>query len=101
MKKDIKKDFIPLSVLFEKKMKSKKFREGFSRVIAQQLLAYELKALRTKKKMTQREVATKAKMPQSVIARIESGNHSASLATLWQIAGVFHKHIGFVNPSKR
>ena len=39
------------------------------------------------------EVAIKADMPQSVIARIESGTHSFSISTLHKIAGVFDKHI--------
>ncbi len=101
MKKITKKDFIPLSQLFKEKMKQRGFREAFSEEAARRKLAAELKGLRMKQKMTQRQVAAKAKMPQSVIARIESGNHSASLATLQQIAGVFHKQIGFVNPTRR
>lgn len=100
MKKITKKDFIPLSRALEKKMKSKRFRELFSEAMARRILAMELKALRAKQKMTQQQVAIKAKMPQSVIARIESGNHSASLATLQQVARVFHKRIGFVSPRR-
>ena len=100
MKKITKKEFVPLSHILEKKMKNKKFRELFSEAITRRMLAGELKTLRAAQKMTQQQVAAKAKMPQSVIARIESGNHSASLATLQQIASVFHKRIGFVSPRR-
>ena len=72
----------------------------FSEAMTRRTLAAELKELRAAQKMTQQQVAAKAKMPQSVIARIESGNHRASLATLQQIASVFHKQIGFVNPRR-
>ncbi len=50
--------------------------------------------------MTQAEVAQKTDMPQSVIARIESGTHSFSIATLHKIARVFNKHVGLVGQAQ-
>lgn len=50
--------------------------------------------------MTQTEVAVKVNMPQSVIARIESGNHNLSVATLNKIAMVFNKQIGLVKQTQ-
>jgi predicted transcriptional regulator len=43
--------------------------------------------------MSQVDLATKAVMPQSVIARIESGKHSFTFGTLDKIAHVLGKKI--------
>ncbi len=95
-KKITKKDFISLSAIIARRSKSERFRSAFSEEDARLKLAAELKVLRKEKRMTQEEVAAKAEMPQSVIARIESGTHSFSLTTLHRIAEVFNKEIGFV-----
>ncbi len=50
--------------------------------------------------MTQQRVAKKAKMPQSVIARIESGSRGLSIGTLQKIALVFDREVGFVAPRR-
>ena len=60
------------------------------------LMAGEITDARKKSKMTQAEVAKKAKMPQSVIARIESGRHSVSLGTLNRIAHALGKKVQLV-----
>ncbi len=92
----IKYNFTPLNRLIGKKLKNEQFRKSFTEEASRLQLAHEIKALREKQKMTQKEVAAKADMPQSVIARIESGGHSVSVATLHKIAIVFNKHIGLV-----
>jgi transcriptional regulator with XRE-family HTH domain len=46
--------------------------------------------------MTQALVAQKAGMPQSVIARIESGNHSMSFDTLVKVAHALGKKVKIV-----
>ena len=97
MKKQTKKyNFTPLDKIIVKKLKSERFRKSFSQEMARLQLAHEIKTLRQKRKMTQKEVAEKADMPQSVIARIESGSHGLSIVTLNKIAQVFHKKIGLV-----
>lgn len=98
MKKEhtIKYTFTPLDAVIEKKLKNKQFRKSFSEETSRLQLAHEIKALRQKRKMTQGQVAAKASMPQSVIARIESGTHSFSITTLYKIAMVFDKQIGLV-----
>ena len=66
-----KYSFTPLGTIIRKGIKSEKFRKSFSVEISRLRLAHEIKALRQKRKMTQGEVAFKADMPQSVVARIE------------------------------
>ena len=101
MKKQTEKyNFIPLDTVIRKKLKNERFRRSFSEEIARLQLAHEIKTLRQKRKMTQKEVAVKADMPQSVIARIESGSHSFSIVTLHKIARVFDKQIGLVGKAE-
>mgnify|MGYP001569264432 CR=1 FL=1 len=91
-----KSNFIPLQAAINRKLKSSKFRQVFSDEISRLKLAHDIKALRQQRKMTQEQVATATNMPQSVIARIESGTHSFSIATLHRIARVFDRQIGLV-----
>jgi len=93
-------DFVSLSKLIEKKSKKERFKASFSEEISRLNLAHEIKALRQQKKLTQKQVAEKADMPQSVIARIESGTHSVSLTTLSKIASVFNKEVGLVESAQ-
>lgn len=92
----IKYNFTPLNKIIGKKLKNERFRKSFSEETNRLQLAHEIKTLRQKRRMTQKEVAAKADMPQSVVARIESGTHSFSVATLNKIATAFDKKIGFV-----
>ncbi|MDO8469797.1 MAG: helix-turn-helix transcriptional regulator [bacterium] len=97
MKKIAKKyNSISLDAVIKEKLKSERFRKTFSEEMSRLQLAHEIKTLRQERKMTQKEVAAKADMPQSVIARIESGTHSFSIATLHKIANVFDKQVGLV-----
>jgi|SRR3989338_10180923 len=91
-----KYNFVPLDTIVKEKLKNKQFRTSFSVEMGRLRLAHEIKALRQKRKMTQEDVALKADMPQSVVARIESGTHSFSITTLHKIARVFNKKVGFV-----
>ncbi|MBI3589100.1 MAG: helix-turn-helix transcriptional regulator [Candidatus Liptonbacteria bacterium] len=93
-------NFTPLDKIIVRKLKSKKFSQSYKEELGRLKLAHEIKTLRQERKMTQKEVATKADMPQSVIARIESGTHSFSIVTLHKIAGVFDKEVGLVEQSK-
>jgi|SRR3989344_3217263 len=79
--------------VFEKSFKSKSFQKEYNEELVRLRLAHQIKQIRLKQKLTQKEVAGKAKMPQSVIARIESGTHSFSLGTLGRIAKVFNKEV--------
>lgn len=82
--------------LLKKWMKNKDFREGYEEALARRRMAHQVRSLRTAKKMTQKAVAEKAEMPQSVIARIESGEHSASFETISRIAHALGKKVELV-----
>jgi len=56
----------------------------------------QIRELRVTKKLTQKMVAKRAKMPQSVVARLESGEHSFSLDTLQRLAFVYGKEVRLV-----
>ncbi|MGC9599611.1 MAG: helix-turn-helix transcriptional regulator [Minisyncoccia bacterium] len=89
--------FIPFEKVLKEELKNPAFRKGFTEEVNRLRLAYQIKVLRQKKNMTQKQVAAKASMPQSVVARIESGKHPVSLATLYRIAHVFNKQIALVD----
>jgi ribosome-binding protein aMBF1 (putative translation factor) len=79
-----------------KELKSKSFREKYYKEVARLDLAQQIHDLRKAKKMTQKAMALKADMPQSVIARLESGTHSISVDTLSRIAQALGKKIQLV-----
>ena len=79
--------------VFAKSFKSQVFQREYSEELVRLRLAHQIKKIRLEKKLTQKAVAEKAKMPQSVIARIESGTHGFSLGTLNRIAKVFDKKV--------
>jgi DNA-binding XRE family transcriptional regulator len=104
MKKSLQKKVININGLkfysfddiLKEDMKSKVFRDAYNEELVRLRLVGEIKKLRLGKKFTQQNLAQKAKMPQSVIARIESGEHSFSLGTLNRIAKVFNKEVQLV-----
>ncbi|HEY4493719.1 MAG TPA: helix-turn-helix transcriptional regulator [Candidatus Paceibacterota bacterium] len=82
--------------VFKKDFKSKAFRKEYNEEISRLKLAHQVRQMRIAKHLTQKVVAQRARMPQSVVARIESGTHSFSLGTLNRIAQVFEKEIHLV-----
>jgi DNA-binding XRE family transcriptional regulator len=82
--------------VFKEDMKSPSFVAAYHEEINRLTLASQIKKFRTLKKMTQEAFAKKANMPQSVIARAESGKHTISLVTLSKIAGALGKKIELV-----
>ncbi len=88
--------FTPLSAVIMERKKNPEFRKAFTEEMSRIKLAHEIRTLREKRHMTQGEVAEKAEMPRSVIARIESGTHNFSIATLHKIASVFDREIRLV-----
>jgi transcriptional regulator with XRE-family HTH domain len=68
-------------------LKDKKVREEYEKLLPEYELAKSIIEQRIKKKMTQEQVAKKAGMPQSTIARIEGLTHGLpKLATLKKLA---------------
>lgn len=81
---------------FSKVLKNKKTKKAYDEELSRRRLAYQVRKVREAKKMTQAAVAQKTDMPQSVIARLESGTHSVSVDTLSKVALALGKHIELV-----
>ncbi len=88
--------FYSTDEVFKKASKSKAFIKAYNEEAMRMGLVMEIKRVRKEKKMTQAMVAKKAKMPQSVIARIESGQHGISLDTLNRIVHALGKRVQLV-----
>ncbi|MFA6404643.1 MAG: helix-turn-helix transcriptional regulator [Candidatus Paceibacterota bacterium] len=82
--------------VFGKLLRSNKYRDIFDVRLARLRLIRQIRELRRSKKLTQKSFATRVGMPQSVIARLETGRHNFSLNTLYQIAGAFGKQVKLV-----
>jgi ribosome-binding protein aMBF1 (putative translation factor) len=93
MKKNITLKWVPFEDVLKEELKSEAFRKGYNEELARLRIAKQIRDMRTKKGLTQADIAKKASMPQSVIARIESGQHACTLGTIDRIAHVFNKKI--------
>lgn len=82
-----------LKQVLDKALKSSKFKNAYNEEIFRLKIATEIKNLRIQKRLTQETFAEKANMPQSVVARIESGKHSISLVTLNRVAYALGKQV--------
>lgn len=85
-----------LKQVLDKALKSSEFKDAYNEEIFRLKIATEIKNLRIQKRLTQETFAEKANMPQSVVARIESGKHSISLITLNRVANALGKQIQLV-----
>lgn len=85
--------FKTFNEVFGKISKDKNFEQAYNEEITRLRIAREVRLLRTKKHFTQEDVAQKARMPQSVVARIESGDRSVSVDTLGRIAYALGKEV--------
>lgn len=56
-------------------------------------IAMEIALARKRKRLTQIQLAKKAGMPQSQIARIESGEHNVTIGTLNRVAAALNLRI--------
>jgi len=79
--------------VFKDSFKSKVFRKEYNEEVVRLKLANQVRDMRMSKHLTQKKVAERADMPQSVVARVESGSHSFSLGTINRIAQVFEKEL--------
>ena len=78
------------------KKKNKEFQRGYREEDMRIRLAKKIRETRIAKNLTQKAVAQRASMPQSVIARLESGEHTVSLETLGRIAHALGKAVALV-----
>ncbi|KKQ87985.1 MAG: XRE family transcriptional regulator [Parcubacteria group bacterium GW2011_GWF2_38_8] len=85
--------FYTAKEVFKKSSKSEAFRDAYHEELVRLKLVQQIKKNRLENNLTQKALAGKAQMSQSVIARIESGTHSFSLGTLNRIAKVFNKEV--------
>jgi ribosome-binding protein aMBF1 (putative translation factor) len=81
------------------KKKTAEFKKGYREESLRIVLAHRIKSEREKQKLTQKTVAKRASMPQSVIVRLESGEHSISVDTLGRVANALGKQIDLVKYS--
>lgn len=93
-KKDLK--WFTAEQVFGRDRKSKEYQRAYAEEKARLELAWSIRTSREAKKMTQAAVAKKADMPQSVIARLESGSHSVSVDTLSKVAHALGKQVELV-----
>ncbi|MEJ0053881.1 MAG: helix-turn-helix transcriptional regulator [bacterium] len=82
--------------VFRKSSKKAAFRRGYNEEAVRLSIAKQIAALRGSQRLTQKAVAEKAGMPQSVIARIESGETGITVDTLGRIAEAFGKKVQLV-----
>lgn len=88
--------FNSIEEAFPESFKSKTFVKLYNEEAARLTLVHQIKTMRHKRKWTQKALAKRTKMTQSVIARVESGDHGFSLGTLYGIAKAFDKRIMLV-----
>lgn len=93
IQKGTRYQFKTFNEVFSTVAKDIRFKQAYSEEMTRLRLAQEIRALRTKKHMTQEIVAQRAGMPQSIIARIESGGRSVSVDTLGRIAYALGKQV--------
>lgn len=79
--------------VIKKASRDKEFVRAYNEGLQRLRLAKQIRALRIAQNMTQKSVSLRAGMPQSVIARIESGQSGISLDTLGRVAHAFGKDI--------
>lgn len=77
-----------------------KFKQGYDALEPEYRLANELIKARTRQKMTQTDVAKKAGVSRTVIARLESGTTNPTLATVSRVASVLGKELKLVGVSR-
>ncbi len=82
--------------VFGKVSKKKEFKQAYKVEIARLKLATQIRELRTAHQMTQKIMAERSGMPQSVIARIESGDRGISVDTLGRVAHTLGKEVQLV-----
>ena len=82
-----------LKELTGRSLKSGVCKNAYNEELMKLKFAVEIKNLRTQKKLTQEAFAIKTNMPQSVIARIESGKYNISLNTLNRVAEALGKQV--------
>jgi|SRR3989344_770338 len=79
--------------VFGNSQKSPSFKRAYSEEMSRLQIAKQVRVFRNLKHFTQKDIADRAGMPQSVVARIESGERGITLDTLGRIASALGKEI--------
>ena len=79
--------------MFAKYKKDKRYKEYYREASDMLDIAIKLSESRKKRGLTQAQLAKKAGMPQSQIARVESGNSNVTLSTVQKILSVLDKKL--------
>ena len=82
--------------VLKEELKSPLFRKFYEEAQARRKLQSQLREARLAKRLTQKKLAERVDMPQSVIARIESGTRNLSLETLFRVARGVGKELKLV-----
>ena len=85
----------PLEDYLEEQMKDPAFRAEWDALEPEFALIRQMLDLRHRAGLSQRDLAEKAGVPQSTIARIESGQ-PAKTTTLFRIASALNVKVGFI-----
>jgi XRE family transcriptional regulator, regulator of sulfur utilization len=99
MKKNTRKSDLKgysLEEVFGDAWKNRKSSAVYQAEMSRIAIAQSVKRARAAKRMTQAALAKRVDMPQSVIARLESGTHGVSVETLSKVAGAIGKQIKLV-----
>lgn len=75
---------------FNKFKRDKEYQRYYKEASALLDIALQIAETRKKKNITQVQLAKKIGMPQSQIARIESGNHNVTVGTLNRVASALN-----------
>lgn len=76
----------PRTTIFDKYKNDPEYQAYYREASAQIDLTIRIAELRRAQRLSQAQLAKKARMPQSVIARLESGKHNMTVETLIRVA---------------
>lgn len=76
--------------VFYKLQKDKEYQRYYKEASDMLEIAIQIAAARKKKRMTQMQLAKHIGMPQSQIARIESGSSNMTVSTLYKVLNVLN-----------
>jgi DNA-binding phage protein len=78
---------------FYKFRKDKEYQRYYKEASDLLDIAIQVAEARKRKRITQVQLAKKTGMPQSQIARLESGSHNTTIATLYRVAKALDLHL--------
>ena len=77
-------------------LKDPAFKKAYDALEPEFKLASSLIQARIDKKLTQQQLAKKAGVSQTIVARLESGETNPTIGTVNRVAGILGKEIGLV-----